>query len=434
MGDQPNAESNDSQAARPGLVLLDSELRVVWASRIALSMMHGALSIGCRLNELELEPRVDLDNWSRALRGGTSPEPLEVLFEGVSWELAVVEGEAEHGHFLVELKRAVSLGPDDEMRLLAKGMAHEFNNVLHLILGGVQCLETSPPALAKEWLVSVRSAINRGRRLMNRVRPFLQDSTEEPQVIALKLLLEGVADTVRHGLGSTRVNPSDVPDVDVPVDAAKLLRLFLVLMRDLYNRQSGTLRTMTLTASLEGTELRIDILAADSSAGFEPIASDDAQSKDVRAFCDSLGLALEATADRTGYRLLFGPLQGAKACDPKEALGVLIHLEPSAPALVKALEALEFTVLATDGVHAKGLIEDYDEEIDYFVLELPDDLEQALVLADSLRKLMADRPIIAISSMDGVLEAISQVVEPVYAVLKSRIDKLGETIGRALMR
>ncbi len=54
---------------------------------------------------------------------------------------------------------------------MARGLGHGFNNVLHLVMTSVQCLERAPVERWGEWLPSILNAVARGRSMVAGMQP-----------------------------------------------------------------------------------------------------------------------------------------------------------------------------------------------------------------------------------------------------------------------
>jgi len=85
---------------------------------------------------------------------------------------------------------------------LTGGVAHDFNNVLQIISGNLQLIETaSHDPQMKKWVNDALGAVDRGARLSAQLLAFARRQPLQPAVINLARLIRGMDALLRHALG-----------------------------------------------------------------------------------------------------------------------------------------------------------------------------------------------------------------------------------------
>lgn len=97
----------------------------------------------------------------------------------------------------IEKKRFESIGR------LAGGIAHEFNNMLGVILGHLELLETEPeePAKQQEHLAEIRKAISRSSRLTFQLLAYAQKQTGSPRLLDLHIEIDHIIHSLQRLCG-----------------------------------------------------------------------------------------------------------------------------------------------------------------------------------------------------------------------------------------
>jgi signal transduction histidine kinase len=98
---------------------------------------------------------------------------------------------------------------------LAGGVAHDFNNLMTVVIGGSEVLladQTLTPA-QREWLEDIRKAGLRGANLTRQLLAFSRKQVRQPRVLDLGSLLAGIASIVQRLVG-----PDIVLSVAAPAD------------------------------------------------------------------------------------------------------------------------------------------------------------------------------------------------------------------------
>ena len=110
---------------------------------------------------------------------------------------------------LEEIRRVEALGK------VSGEVAHDFGNILSSISGNVHLLEDADAERSKELQARIRSALDLGVSLTERLLAFARKPHLEPQVPAVGPLVEGMADLLENGMPETVDMPVDVPDEPV---------------------------------------------------------------------------------------------------------------------------------------------------------------------------------------------------------------------------
>lgn len=154
---------------------------------------------------------------------------------------------------------------------LASGVAHDFNNVLQAVGGGLSLILRAPGNAARVERVAgmARDAVDRGAAITGRMLSLARRADLRAGPVDAAELLKGLRLVLQHTLGAgIRV------DVDVPPDLPPLLadrgQLETVLINLATNARDAMPRggTLRLSARLEGGQMVIE--AADTGAGMAP--------------------------------------------------------------------------------------------------------------------------------------------------------------------
>ncbi|MCH2069287.1 ATP-binding protein [Shimia sp.] len=110
---------------------------------------------------------------------------------------------------LEEIRRVEALGK------VSGEVAHDFGNILSSISGNVHLLEDADAERSKELQARIRSALDLGVSLTERLLAFARKQHLEPQVTDVGQLVEGMADLLEIGMPETVDMTVDVPDEPV---------------------------------------------------------------------------------------------------------------------------------------------------------------------------------------------------------------------------
>ena len=112
-----------------------------------------------------------------------------------------VEDVTEHKALEIQLQRAQRL---EAVGRLAGGVAHDFNNMLGVILGYSDILQTQIPAdqLALKSVAEIQRAGRRAADLTRQLLAFSRKQLLQPQVLNLNKLIEEASKMLRHLIGA----------------------------------------------------------------------------------------------------------------------------------------------------------------------------------------------------------------------------------------
>lgn len=163
---------------------------------------------------------------------------------------------------LVQAQKMEALGQ------LTGGLAHDFNNILMVVLGNLTALaEQAPPqAHVDEYIQPAIDAARRGTKLIRGLLTFSRKQAIEARIVDLNHLVGSVQDLVRHTLPSTQELRTDVhpAPIMVSVDPQQLQNSLLNLILNAHDATGGHGRI-----EVRSTCRQLDGLAA-SRLGLEP--------------------------------------------------------------------------------------------------------------------------------------------------------------------
>ena len=110
---------------------------------------------------------------------------------------------------LEEIRRVEALGK------VSGEVAHDFGNILSSISGNLHLLEKADPERSKDLQARIRSALDLGVSLTERLLAFARKQHLEPQIIDVGQLVEGMADLLEIGMPETVSMSFEVPDTPV---------------------------------------------------------------------------------------------------------------------------------------------------------------------------------------------------------------------------
>jgi signal transduction histidine kinase len=172
----------------------------------------------------------------------------------------------------------------DALGNLTGGLAHDFNNILTVIINDLDMIAASSrERRVKALALSAMGAAESGADLLARLLAFARKRTLEPQHVNITETVSNFRDLLLHAVsGSTRVEfalaaPSAVASIDVPQFQAALLNL-IVNARDAMPR-GGVISVSVSVVSLGGDALKgtdappgdyIAVAVRDTGTGMAP--------------------------------------------------------------------------------------------------------------------------------------------------------------------
>jgi signal transduction histidine kinase len=185
-------------------------------------------------------------------------EDGEIGFEGIAEDIT------ERRALEEQLRRAQRM---EAIGRLARGVAHDFNNVLAAILGSGDLLQLQLRAddPAREEVVEIQKAAERGASLTRRLLTFARSQMLEPEVIDLDIALPPLAGTLQRVAGDrvhVHIATPGVP-TRIRIEPGQLEQVALNLVvnaRDAMMPAGGTV-DVTVDA------LSLDVVAAAAYSG-----------------------------------------------------------------------------------------------------------------------------------------------------------------------
>jgi len=181
--------------------------------------------------------------------------------------LGIVEDETAR---VAEARRAQQREKMESLGALAGGVAHDFNNLLGIVLGFTErALED--PASTAESLGSIRTAVLRGRALVQQILTFGRRHEHAPKPLDLGALVVETSQLLRVAIPSTIVLETHVPREPVVVrgDAAALQHAIVNLCTNaayaLRGRPLGS-----IVVRCEADREHVTLSVSDDGPGFSP--------------------------------------------------------------------------------------------------------------------------------------------------------------------
>ncbi len=181
--------------------------------------------------------------------------------------LGIVEDETDR---VAEARRAQQREKMESLGALAGGVAHDFNNLLGIVLGFTErALED--PTSTTESLGSIRTAVLRGRALVQQILTFGRRHEHAPKPLDLGALVTETSQLLRVAIPSTIVLETHVPREPVVVrgDAASLQHAIVNLCTNaayaLRGRPLGS-----IVVRCEATHDHVLLTVSDDGPGFAP--------------------------------------------------------------------------------------------------------------------------------------------------------------------
>lgn len=265
-----------------GMIALDQGQRILFANAAAARLLRSAPSRlrGRRIDRLPgFGPGTPFGAAIAAAARGTAAR--EAVVGGLALTLTAIP--SDKGLLLILSERPPSQAQRPEAAVrLASGMAHDFNNMLSIILGYAELLEDAPEPFTRRAARMIGSAARRGSELTRRLRALSRPSQAELRRVELNRLLSGFGPPLRRALGPALVLelvPGSEP-CPVFVDAARLevaLMSLCLHARDAVP-EGGRMILETATVTLDqdglpkGRYLRMTLAVARAGAADEAAA------------------------------------------------------------------------------------------------------------------------------------------------------------------
>lgn len=164
-------------------------------------------------------------------------------------------------------------GKMDALGRLTGGVAHDFNNVLAAVLGGITLLERKAPLddLGHRLTEQIRLAAERGAELVRRMMAFARKQELKPVYLAPSAVREAVSGLVEQTLGGTVTLSWDCADTDLVFHADRS-QLELALVNLVINArdampEGGSIH-VAIAPAADADRLRIEV--RDEGTGIAP--------------------------------------------------------------------------------------------------------------------------------------------------------------------
>lgn len=183
---------------------------------------------------------------------------------GAVWLLSETTERKRIDERLEEIRRVETLGK------VTGEVAHDFGNILSSISGNLHLLEEADTEKSRHFRARIRSAVDLGVSLTERLLAFARKQHLEPQVTDIGLLVEGMADLLEIALPETVVLTFEQtgPAVFARVDPGQLESAVLNLCVNAGQAISGT-GTICVTVD-RGEDSGARLTIRDSGCGMPP--------------------------------------------------------------------------------------------------------------------------------------------------------------------
>ncbi|WP_456686039.1 PAS domain S-box protein [Bradyrhizobium sp. P5_C11_2] len=159
---------------------------------------------------------------------------------------------------------------------LSSGVAHDFNNILTVVLGNLDLLRRAPEQRRERLIDNAVQAVEQGRKLTQQLLAFGRRHMHQPEVLDLNRLILNMDDMLRQSLRGDIDMVFDLADELWPaeVDSAQLqiaLINLAVNARDAMPRGGQfRIRTENVTAPGSDVEQSVAIAVSDAGSGMPP--------------------------------------------------------------------------------------------------------------------------------------------------------------------
>lgn len=169
---------------------------------------------------------------------------VSAFIRDISQRKAAQQQEVERSRSLDEARRALQHAQKLEaVGKLTGGVAHDFNNVLQIIAGNLQLLQTlvNGDAPLQRRIASALDAVDRGAKLSSQLLSFARRQSLKPVVIDLQTILAGMADLLQRAAGEGIAIDMDLPEAswNACLDPSQLENVIINLILNARDAMQG---------------------------------------------------------------------------------------------------------------------------------------------------------------------------------------------------
>ncbi|QFT75396.1 Blue-light-activated protein (plasmid) [Ruegeria sp. THAF33] len=307
---------------------------------------------------------------------------------------------------------------------MTSGLAHDFSNLLTIILGMQSKLNKMDLSdEAHELVAATQQTARRGGQLLNRIADMTGNRTPHPQATDMKALLEDLrilaSPSLPRGVGLSVVNT--LPDRALMLDPGMVQDALLNLVLNARDA-CGSSGQITISAHTIG-EIWVEITVSDTGPGFTP----EALEKALNPFfttkgSDGSGLGLPMVYDTV--KLAGGDLNLKNT--PSGASVVLRLPYRPAPPVQGGL-----VLLVEDSEDLRGQFRDMLVELGFAVIEA-NSVDEALALIDSVEDISLVLSDIRLEGSGTGLDILRQVKPGLPCILMTSLPSSDPLYQRAL--
>jgi two-component system cell cycle sensor histidine kinase/response regulator CckA len=204
--------------------------------------------------------------------------PIQTAEQGIQGAVLVFQERATQQRVRAASRSQNPQSEDDRqiqrLRVLAGGIAHNFNNILAVVLGNAELagFELSAEHSAHESLTKIAYSVHRAADLTRQLRAYAGDAPILPELLDLNLLVrQAVASLSNSTLTYAAIRVHLAPDLPlVEADATQIQRIVQHLLTnaaEAIGTEQGTITVTTELRQLAGAELATAVVGADLPAG-----------------------------------------------------------------------------------------------------------------------------------------------------------------------
>ncbi|NOD97698.1 response regulator [Ruegeria sp. HKCCD6228] len=307
---------------------------------------------------------------------------------------------------------------------MTSGLAHDFSNLLTIILGMQSKLNKMDLSdEAHELVAATQQTARRGGQLLNRIADMTGNRTPHPQATDMKALLEDLrilaSPSLPRGVGLSVVNT--LPDRALMLDPGMVQDALLNLVLNARDA-CGSSGQITISAHTIG-EIWVEITVSDTGPGFTP----EALEKALNPFfttkgSDGSGLGLPMVYDTV--KLAGGDLNLKNT--PSGASVVLRLPYRPAPPVQDGL-----VLLVEDSEDLRGQFRDMLVELGFAVIEA-NSVDEALALINSVEDISLVLSDIRLEGSGTGLDILRQVKPGLPCILMTSLPSSDPLYQRAL--